>query len=555
VKITDADKGFCVLDGANLKQRQWLEKKLLTDVNLVGDRVFFKPTPQVMEFFGGLNNIVIDTKDVKTRGINHDYTLSLAIPDYDHQDETKPKIREMGDFGLIWEVGLGKSKTAIDIAMERFINRQINAVLVITLKGVHKKWISKDLKEHMTIPCEAKAWPISPTKQDKLLAHDGLIVATINFDSMWRKAGLAFVHRMLTMRKVQIVVDESHEVSGHDAQRTKALMKIAPLAKFRMILTGTLIPSTPLQLWSQFEIMRPGFWNMNYYQYKARYSIEKEMPGITYQRFNKKTQQMEDKPVKTVVGYKNLEELNAKITPWVTRYDKSVLNLPEQLYAPEYFDLTDEQRKIYNKLVKDKMAEFKDQPLTAEASLKLRIRLNQITQGYFIADDGAVHHFDVNPRMDSLVNVLQQIPPNKKALIWAPFRESILLLRDTLTKFGGGLVEYWGDTPDNEREANVYTFQHDPNVRWFLANPAAAGTGLTLTAATYALYYANSTRRVHREQSEGRPHRIGQTEPVTYVDFIANGSQDEKQIETFRKQMDMAAVIQGSELPKWLVLE
>lgn len=559
MKVTDAGKGFHVLDGANLKQRQWLEANLVTEVRLEGDRVFFKPTPATTDFFESLTGIEYLAKVEGAVQINRDYKFTHLKKPFDHQAEVLPRIREKGNFGLLWEVGLGKSKTGLDIATERFIDGKINAILVVTLKGVHRKWIDVDAKENLCVPYEGRAWPISPTKQDKLLQHNGLIVASVNFDAAWRGTCLKFVKRLLTTRKTMLIIDESHEVSNPDASRTDALLKMRKYARYRMIMTGTVMPNNPLNLWSQMLLVDENIWGgMNYWQFRNRYAVIKEMPGVTYQKFNKKTGQMEDKPVKTVVAYKNIEEMNRIIAPWISRLDKSVLKLKDPIYAPQYFDLSEDQKRAYNELIKVKMTEYKGQPMTPNASLTLRIRLDQITHGFFKTDDGEFIRFKENPRLETFANWVEQVPANRKGIIWVPFTESVLDVEKFLTERKESFRTYVGlsekrpEQTDDYHARCVHEFQNNRDLRWIIGSTAMA-TGITLTAGTETFYYGNFTSLRHRLQSEGRNHRIGQDEVVTYVDSIANGTKDKERVESFKHKMEMAAIIQGDELRSWLI--
>jgi SNF2 family DNA or RNA helicase len=88
--------------------------------------------------------------------------------------------------------------------------------------------------------------------------------------------------------------------------------------------------------------------------------------------------------------------------------------------------------------------------------------------------------------------------------------------------FGAGsAAAYFGDTSDDERNNIVRNFQNpDHPLKYFIGNPATAGYGLTLTEANLVVYYANDFNLETRIQSEDRAHRIGQRNPVTYVDLI-----------------------------------
>ena len=89
-------------------------------------------------------------------------------------------------------------------------------------------------------------------------------------------------------------------------------------------------------------------------------------------------------------------------------------------------------------------------------------------------------------------------------------------------------MEYHGEIDREERAAGRLRFQQEDEFRWFVGNPHAGGIGLNLTAASTMIYYSNDFSYETRAQSEDRAHRIGQTRSVLYVDFVAEGTVDEK---------------------------
>ena len=95
-------------------------------------------------------------------------------------------------------------------------------------------------------------------------------------------------------------------------------------------------------------------------------------------------------------------------------------------------------------------------------------------------------------------------------------------------------------------------FQKDPAIRYFIGTPQAGGTGITLTAAEYVIYYSNSFDLEQRLQSEDRAHRISQTKNVTYIDLIAENTIDEFIVSALDKKLKLSAETLGEEVKKWL---
>ena len=114
------------------------------------------------------------------------------------------------------------------------------------------------------------------------------------------------------------------------------------------------------------------------------------------------------------------------------------------------------------------------------------------------------------------------------------------------------MVDYYGLTPQDQRQKNKDAFQNDSKVRFFVGTPATGGYGLTLTAANTVIYYSNGYDLEKRIQSEDRAHRIGQHKPVTYVDIIAEETVDNKIVKSLRKKVNIASEVLGEDLKSWI---
>ena len=179
------------------------------------------------------------------------------------------------------------------------------------------------------------------------------------------------------------------------------------------------------------------------------------------------------------------------------------------------------------------------------------MRLHQITCGHFKADDGTTQNIS-NNRIDELIDVLEEI--EGKVVIWAHYQYDVNQIIKAITEeFGEGCcVDYYGLTPQSERQENIKKFQEDDKVRFFVGTPATGGYGITLTAASNMIYYSNGYDLEKRKQSEARIDRIGQEKPMTYIDILAEDTIDERIVKALRKKVNIATEIMGEELKDWI---
>ena len=142
-----------------------------------------------------------------------------------------------------------------------------------------------------------------------------------------------------------------------------------------------------------------------------------------------------------------------------------------------------------------------------------------------------------------------------KVIIWARFVEDIRRIESALKKkYGNSSTgSYYGGTSDEERERIVEDFQNpESELRFFVGNAQTAGFGLTLTAASNVIYYSNNFNLEHRVQSEDRCHRIGQKNPVTYIDLVVPDSVDEHIVKALRNKINLAGRSLGEQMREWL---
>ena len=338
-------------------------------------------------------------------------------------------------------------------------------------------------------------------------------------------------------------MDESTAIKNPKARRTKALIKIGRLAKYRRILTGFPVTQSPLDLWAQCNFMDEdllGDCGNNYFQFQYRYSIMKKRTMGSH-TFN------------LVVGYRNLEELSLLLKTFSSRITKDeCLDLPEKVYTQRTVALTSEQTRIYSEIKEFALANINDvEFMTTPNVMTQLLRMQQVLSGHTRSDYGELIEIDDN-RLKELMLCLEESVG--KSIIWSRFRYDVKRITKELNDvYGpGSAVDYFGDTSDEARVEAVERFQNG-DAKFFVGNPQTGGFGLTLTAAQNVIYFSNSFDLAVRMQSEDRAHRIGQRNTVTYVDLIAEGTIDEKIVKALRGKMDIASQVMGENFKQWVL--
>ena len=265
-----------------------------------------------------------------------------------------------------------------------------------------------------------------------------------------------------------------------------------------------------------------------------------------------KTMYLRGRSIQVVHAFQNLGELSEKVKAFSYRVLKEdCLDLPSKNWTKRYITLTADQRKIYDQMKKSAMAVLNGKVTTTMTVLTQLMRLHQITCGHFTADDGSTQLVP-NNRITELMNVLEET--EGKVIIWANYQRDVnQIIKNVTEKYGeGSIVDYYGFTPQEERQDNIRKFQNGPDCRFLIGTPQTGGYGITLTKANTVVYFSNGYDLEKRLQSEDRAHRIGQKKKVTYVDLIAEGTVDEKIVEALRSKINIASEVMGEQLKEWI---
>lgn len=341
--------------------------------------------------------------------------------------------------------------------------------------------------------------------------------------------------RVLRSYDCLLVLDESHHVKKFGGgEWANAVLQIAPYAKRRMILTGTPMPNSLLDIWAQFTFLWP-FRNLL-------------GEPLAYSRMQE--------------GDGGLDRVRNVIQPLFCRITKSELKLPPAKYEKVFVPMGRVQRAIYNAVAARTLAELKDSPLD---KMKLRIwRRNKIVRLLEAASNPSLlteysEEFRVPPMsaeglpvVDLIENYAQHEIPSKlvqadrltrkllkkgeKVIIWNTFIHNINVLAKMLDEFDplvihGGVPKDETEDEEENRESRIREFKTDPKPRVLIANPSSCGESVSLhKVCKHALYVDRTFNAGQYIQSLDRIHRIGlsPSDKVAYHILVAQGSVDEK---------------------------
>lgn len=446
---------------------------------------------------------------------------------YPHQQTAFDKLIKSRVCGLFMEMGTGKTRTAIEFVAAR--QDKISNVVWFCPVSL-KRTIAYEIKKHTGETAYLFDDKTSSTTLPKARWY------VVGLESIGSSDRVYLTANALIDKNSFVIVDESSYIKGHKAKRTKRLTLIAERAKYRMILTGTPISQGVLDLYAQMSFLSPKILGYHsFYMFAANH--------LEYS----------DKFKGMVVKAHNTGWLASKIQPYIYQVTKAeCLTLPKKIYESRYFEMTNEQRDRYEDIKLDLILGIED--LDAIAIFKAFTYLQQITSG-FCKDKCFEHN-----RLNTLLSVIDDIPSDKKIIIWCKYVYSVQIITNELTLDYGleSVCQYYGNLTEQQRDDELTKFR--TSARFLIATQATGSHGLTLNEAHHVIFYENSFKYANRLQAEDRNHRIGQIQPVTYIDIICEPSIDERikdaitakanLVDQFKRQFDKIKQLNKQELNK-----
>ena len=468
---------------------------------------------------------------------------------YQHQYDTLESSAHRNLFALFLEMGLGKSKILLDNAGMLFEEEKISGLLIISPKGNLSNWDVHEINKHLPERIERKVVVWQPNHTQKWLYEfeqmvknnsEGVLnIFLVNVEAFATVKACKFVEEFLVTHDAMMAVDESTTIKNPKAKRTKHLIKLAPLADYRRILTGFPITKAPLDLYSQCYFLSPNLLGFSsFYAFQARYAItqNKHMGRHSFQQ---------------IVGFQKLEELQESIKDFsIRKIKEECLDLPPKVYVRRHVELTDEQKKAYGTMNREALMVVNKELFSTMNMLTQLMRLQQVVAGSLRNEEGETIVLK-NNRVQTVLDLLEET--SGKVVIFAVFRTDIEELEKAIAnKYGQNAVaSYYGKTPQDERQKIIDSFQ-DPNseLQYFISNPQTGGRGITLTEASTMIFYSNSYDLELRVQAEDRIHRIGQERSCTYVDLVSQGTVDEQILKNLLAKVKISNEVLG-EVRNW----
>lgn len=423
-------------------------------------------------------------------------------------DDGLPQLRDNGGVGIFFDPGLGKTVTALTMASNLLDEKLIKNVLIVCPKTLFGTW-QDEIKKHTTFQpafeIHAKDMARKDSPFNRKLPDISLSQTIImtNFES-FRRPNLPLARAFQRMEgHCLVIIDESTRIKSPSAAQTKGVHRELRDFVYKIIMTGTEITKSPLDLYSQFEFLKQGLFSQrNFFQFKRSYAIQAPvyLPG--------------GRTVQKVVGYQRLNELQKVTAPWIVRAKKEeCFDLPPKIFQDIPVELSKKEWKAY-KDMRDHLMTVLDsgEIISVTQKVALFTRFRTLTGGWATTDQ------KIEERPSKLAALSDMVSDdNEQAIIWCAFRHEIDMMKK---EFKDECVTYYGEDSQEARQGNLERFLAG-KVRFFVANAKTAGWGLNLQHCRLQYFYSLPTSAEEYMQSLDRSHRIGSRSEVVYRMLLA----------------------------------
>lgn len=462
-------------------------------------------------------------------------------PLWAHQEAALEKAKSGNNLGLFLDLGTGKTRTAIEILKWHWDNKRRSTLILCPLAVIQnwKREIIKysDIPENNIIALHGtgrqKERSLGYVLYGKNLAREAIIIT--NYESLISEG---LYNMLIRIPFDNLVCDESHKVKSITAKRTKNVIKLADKILNKYILTGTPVLNTPMDLFSQYKILFGGFpvkegckWryidNIIHYRNRYFYDANAYMPRQSYfPNWKLKKDAVQE-----------INKIVAETSVYVKKQD--CLTLPPFIKIQRETPIVGEHALIYKQMLADFIAFFEDGNVAkANIALVKGIRLMQIVSGFVTIEtpDGEpeIKQFKNTAREAILYDLLEDLTPNHKVIVWATFKHNYAVIRRTCDALKIKYVELHGEVPAEKKQENIDAFNNNEEVRVIIANQLAGGVGVNLlgskeSPADYSIYFSRDFSLEGDMQSEARNYRAGceHFKSCTRIDLVTPGTIDE----------------------------
>ncbi len=475
------------------------DKALLFNTRKAGQITAIIPKSKVIASNGDVDQLLVNwgfeevqllrnmgIKDVPSP-IRGRYKWPGMYSPFDHQRDTAEFLTLHPRCFVFNEAGTGKTSAAAWAADYLMSQGKVTRVLVVCPVSIMETAWRSDLFKTVMHRTVAIAQGTRTQRQAVIAGKYEFVI--INFD------GVKVVTNELVNGGFDLViVDEANAIKTVQTERWKCLAALIKPTTRLWMMTGTPASQSPLDAYGLAKLVNPDAVPKFFGAFRDRVMIK-----LSQYRWAPRND------AQTIV--------HQVLQPAIRFTKEECLDLPDMLYSTREVPLTPQQSKYYEAIRKQMAVIAAGSEVTAVNAASMLNKLLQISQGAVYTDDRDVVEFDVDNRVNELLDVIAGT--NEKVLVFVPYRHTLEMLNERIIRAGYTTATIHGGVSATKRAAIIKEFQTEDDTRGLVMVPQATAPRITLTRANQVVWWGPVSSTEIYIQANARAHRAGQKNCVT----------------------------------------
>lgn len=451
-----------------------------------------------------------------------------------HQQDVLP-LATGKNYGLFWGCGAGKTLMGLSLYQaNKKLNPSLKLLVIVSPKElIESAWMAD---------CDK----IGLDNYESLKNIKGKCpdIVLTNYEYMRVNKNLVNLRKLIKDNgPFMCILDESSKIKNPKTENWKAVRILAPLFRYRYVMSGTPAPNSETEYWTQLSFLDESIYGRNFYDFRRTYfEFTKEYKGKIYKA---DPAMMRDPLVARSYmqqGYKYTinpslrDSFFGRMSKVVSRLEtRDVVDLPAESHLERYFTLNAEEKRAYKAMQKDMVVAIGDEDsfVMTDNVLGKMLKLRQVSSGFMYnrQEDGtfATVQFG-NSKLNSLLDLLADIG-NNQVVVWTTFTEEANQIAKELAKLGKSYTILNAQTKDKQEAIDLFAKNQ---VQYVVANPQTAAHGITWVNCQYEVFYSMDYSWERYHQALHRIMRIGQEKPCFYYYMLATGTKDKSILEVIK---------------------
>lgn len=475
--------------------------------------------------------------------------FQFKLKPFKHQLVSLVYANQFDSVGLFLEMGTGKTKVCIDYLRLK----KCKKILVIGVNAILYNW-KEEFKLNAGNEYKVTVLDGSQEEKNKILKEDKYDVYIVNYEGLyWRNNKLnkkekLNIHwkqsvdsiiatvedRILDGLKKQwdaIVVDESRAIANIESIRSRVVLYLSRLAKYRIIMTGTPVIKMLTEIMPQYYVIDYGL------------TFGDKPKALLYKLYNVDYQRLgwTGRYIPVVIPKQGAEQwVKNRMFSRAIRFEKSeCIDLPEKIYENRFVTLEGDQKVAYEKMKKENKLSIIIKKRDIKELRAVLIRFMQVCGGFLKIGENEYKSFKNNAKLTELMDLLTGELADKKVVISAVFKAEQKAIYEAIKKAGIGVVKITGNMTPDEIKKSEKEFLYNDKIKCIVLSPKVGARGINLAVADYVVLYSMSfdfeeqiqlEDRVHRLPPQDLQNKLKNKKKVTYIRLLAKDTVDDKVI-------------------------